>query len=281
MQAEYPLILRELTVPAASEWKPQRREWIVAGAMTGAGYALLAGNARELNAGDGFMIPASTKMLIRASQLGPLRVQFFEVQPQFLNGLLTVTECHQLKILSHNPTCAVFFKASDSTGKKFARLAVKVGNEHLSGRCAMLAFWANGIAHLLSPPVVVSPTDNKKLRQRFHRLVGRIPEAGLFEHSLTDFAKELHCSERHLGRLFREEFGASFRSLQIEERLHHARRLLRETDHKIANVASECGYRHIGLFNATFKRLFGMSPGEWRRQNSLTNSKPPADEISL
>jgi AraC-like DNA-binding protein len=274
MLIERPLILRELTVPAAGEWTPQCGEWMVVGAAAGAGYALLAGNARELNDGDGFMIPASTKMLIRASQLGPLRVQFFEVQPQFLNGLLTVTECHQLKILSHNPTCAIFFKAGDPAGKKFARLAVKAGNEHLVGRCAMLAFWADGIANLLSPSVGPLPADNKKLLPRFHRLVEQTPEAGLLEHSLSDFAKELHCSERHLGRLFRKEFGVSFRSLQIEGRLRQGRRLLAETDYKIANVAHECGYRHIGLFNATFKKLFGMTPGQWRRRNRSKNLKP-------
>jgi hypothetical protein len=27
---------------------------------------------------------------------------------------------------------------------------------------------------------------------------------------------------------------------------------------------SESGYRHLGLFNAMFKRRFGMTPSEWR-----------------
>jgi AraC family transcriptional regulator len=50
-------------------------------------------------------------------------------------------------------------------------------------------------------------------------------------------------------------------------RLQRARHLLSHSDAKIINVALDSGYHHLGLFNAKFKKRFGMTPGDWRRQN--------------
>jgi hemolysin activation/secretion protein len=98
-------------------------------------------------------------------------------------------------------------------------------------------------------------------------------EAELATRSLTQLAEELHCSERHFSRLFREEFHISLRSRQTELRLQRARQLLAESDAKIISVAYESGYRHLGLFNAMFKRRFGVTPSQWRQQNLATQPK--------
>ena len=92
-------------------------------------------------------------------------------------------------------------------------------------------------------------------------------EAELSGKTLAELAGQLHCSERHFSRLFREEFGVPLRARQIELRLQRARQLLADSDAKIINVAFESGYRHLGLFNAMFKKRFGVTPSEWRQQN--------------
>ena len=58
------------------------------------------------------------------------------------------------------------------------------------------------------------------------------------------------------------------RARQIELRLQRARQLLTDSDAKIINVAYDSGYRHLGLFNAMFKKRFGVTPSEWRRSRS-------------
>jgi hemolysin activation/secretion protein/AraC-like DNA-binding protein len=102
-------------------------------------------------------------------------------------------------------------------------------------------------------------------------VVGKMTEAELAESSLSGLSRQLHCSERHFSRLFREEFGVPFRARQIELRLQRAQQLLAGSDDKIINVAYESGYRHLGLFNAMFKKRFGVTPGEWRQQNTSKN----------
>src|ERR1700678_3026686 len=82
--------------------------------------------------------------------------------------------------------------------------------------------------------------------------------------SVGDMAQKFGCSRRHLNRLFHQHFGFSVASLRMELRLLKAVSLLRNPNVKIINVAEQCGFNHLGLFNTCFKRRFGNSPGKWR-----------------
>ncbi len=190
--------------------------------VEGVGYWLQPGAvARQLTMGDGLIAARNTGGVVRASQLGPLKLQFFTVHPQHLHGLLTVTEGHQLEPPPNNSSlCLSVFAASEPVGQKFTRLADQSQGESLSLRCALLQLWANCMNGILTTAVSV-PAGNK-LREHFHQLVGQLTEAELSESSLSDLASELHCSERHFSRLFREEFGVPFRARQIELRLQRA-----------------------------------------------------------
>jgi hemolysin activation/secretion protein/AraC-like DNA-binding protein len=125
---------------------------------------------------------------------------------------------------------------------------------------------------MANPPALAG---GNKLQERFLQLVGQMSEAELCQCSLPELSAQLHCSERHFSRLFREKFGVPLRSRQIELRLQRARQLLADPDAKIINVAYDSGYRHLGLFNAMFKRRFNMTPSEWRQQHSEKNNPPP------
>jgi hypothetical protein len=71
-----------------------------------------------------------------------------------------------------------------------------------------------------------------------------------------------------LNRLFHEFFGFSVAALRMEMRLLKAVSLLRDPNIKVINVAEQCGFNHLGLFNTCFKRRFGQTPGQWRKAAS-------------
>jgi AraC-like DNA-binding protein len=83
--------------------------------------------------------------------------------------------------------------------------------------------------------------------------------------SVNELAGKFGCSRRHLNRLFHQHFGLSIAGLRMEMRLLKAVSLLRDPHAKIINVAEQCGFNHLGLFNTCFKRRFGTSPGQWRK----------------
>src|ERR1700733_6713514 len=96
MTVERLLILQELNLRPAGEWTPGGG-WTVVRVIEGAGYCLQRGVAREFNAGDMVIVGPHAGAVFRASQLGVLRLEFYFVLPQYLNGLLTFTECRQLE----------------------------------------------------------------------------------------------------------------------------------------------------------------------------------------
>jgi hypothetical protein len=51
----------------------------------------------------------------------------------------------------------------------------------------------------------------------------------------------------------------------MEIRLLKAVSLLRNPREKVINVAEQCGFNHLGLFNTCFKKRYGTSPGQWRK----------------
>ena len=250
------LILQEMSLRPGGEWTPSGG-WTVVRAAEGAGYCLQTGVARELNAGDMVIVGAHAAAIFRASQLGVLKLEFFRVLPQCLNGLLTIAEWRQLEdASSQTATRLLHFTATEPPAQKFTRLTARPQRDGLAARSALLQLWVGSITSLLSATVFVE----NNFRNRFRQFVSKMSEAELAMRSLTELAGELHCSKRHFSRIFREEFHVPLRTRQTELRLQHARQLLIESDAKVISVAYESGYRHLGLFNAMFKKRFGVTP---------------------
>jgi AraC-like DNA-binding protein len=93
----------------------------------------------------------------------------------------------------------------------------------------------------------------------------KLTASELINFSVGELAEKFSCSRRHLNRLFHQHFGVSVAALRMEMRLLKAVSLLRDANAKIINVAEQCGFNHLGLFNTCFKRRFGSTPGQWRK----------------
>ncbi len=106
------------------------------------------------------------------------------------------------------------------------------------------------------------------------RAFEKLSSAELLNLSVDELAKKFNCSRRHLNRLFHDHFGVSVSALRMEMRLLKAVSLLRDPDLKVINVAEQCGFNHLGLFNTCFKRRFGTSPGKWQKAQMKLGSPP-------
>jgi AraC-like DNA-binding protein len=65
---------------------------------------------------------------------------------------------------------------------------------------------------------------------------------------------------------FKEMVGETPLEYLTRWRIYQAAVLLRESDKKLIDVAHSIGYDSDGSFNKTFKRIVGVTPGEYRRQ---------------
>lgn len=84
--------------------------------------------------------------------------------------------------------------------------------------------------------------------------------------TLTKVSIEVHVSPGHLSRVFLKDIGENFSDYVIRNKLEYAQRLLRETNKKIYEIASEIGYTNSHYFSKLFKERVGLSPIEYRNQ---------------
>ncbi len=82
--------------------------------------------------------------------------------------------------------------------------------------------------------------------------------------SLKLVADEIHLSPNHFSTIFSQECGITFIEYLTNKRIEAAKKLLRETDMKGADIAFECGFSDPHYFSFIFKKNTGLSPREYR-----------------
>jgi AraC-like DNA-binding protein len=80
-----------------------------------------------------------------------------------------------------------------------------------------------------------------------------------------ELARILHLSARTLNRRLADE-GTHFRELGLQSRHRRACRLLAESDLPIIRIALQLGYQDGANFTRAFRRSFGLSPIDFRKQ---------------
>lgn len=97
-----------------------------------------------------------------------------------------------------------------------------------------------------------------------HDAVKRIEAGALEEQGLEDLAGDLGVTDRHLRRVMLKTFGAAPVEIAQTHRLLTAKRLLKETDLSMTQVAFASGFQSLRRFNALFLERYGMAPSRVR-----------------
>ncbi len=113
-------------------------------------------------------------------------------------------------------------------------------------------------------PPLGGPRRANPYRAELVRLVSALRDASLEEVSLASLSDRIGLSERQVSRLFREEFGTTFRDHLATLRLERAKRLLAGTDLSVIEVAGHTGWSSLAHFNAVFRRRVGLTPSAFR-----------------
>ncbi|MFW6234852.1 MAG: helix-turn-helix domain-containing protein, partial [Spirochaetota bacterium] len=83
---------------------------------------------------------------------------------------------------------------------------------------------------------------------------------------LTSIAESFNRSENYLSSFYKEQTGIRLSDALLEIRMERARALLSQGFDVIDRVALECGYTNATSFRRAFKRVYGVSPSEFRGQ---------------
>ena len=80
-----------------------------------------------------------------------------------------------------------------------------------------------------------------------------------------------NLSPSHFRTLFKNDIGMTLPQYINRTKLSAAVHLIQNTDKSIATVATEAGYSEIPYFNRIFRREFGISPKEMRKQYKVSH----------
>lgn len=261
------LFLEEVRLPPSTEWFPPTTGWRFVRVTQGVAYWLGKTLTRELSQGDVLVLSPGATGTLRASQLGEARLHRLHFWPDLLTGFLTPAERdHFSSSLAKRPIEVNVLPGSHPVGQHFTEVVTlpPVFNRLIQRSKALflvVSYFVEEFSRYRESDEPIQPAPT-----RFDQLLDQITDQALLDQTTLDLAKFFGCSRRHFSRLFSDHFGVSIRAKRTSLRMSKASHLLARGDAKIIDVAMECGYHNLRLFNATFKKHFGLSPSKWRMQ---------------
>lgn len=85
------------------------------------------------------------------------------------------------------------------------------------------------------------------------------------EVKLEDLAMKSFISKNYFSKLFKEVTGINFSDYVQQLRINEARSLLKHTEMKVIDIASQVGFKDVKFFYEVFKKITGKTPGDYRK----------------
>lgn len=141
-------------------------------------------------------------------------------------------------------------------------------NQH-AGLEAMLTFFGE-------LGVRITEHNGKQQKERSHGIVDRVNSyIHQFLHeelSLTKLAEVVYLSPPYLSRMYKQMTGTGLLEYINETRIQRGKHLLKQTDKKIHDIASEVGFESAPYFTRLFRKKMGMTPQEYRESSKGMNA---------
>ena len=83
--------------------------------------------------------------------------------------------------------------------------------------------------------------------------------------TLSGLAKTFHFSETYLSKQIRKNLNQSFTDVLRALKMGHAMDYLMNTSMKVSEIAEKVGYDSVDHFSRTFRKVYGMSPMEYKK----------------
>jgi AraC family transcriptional activator of pobA len=103
-------------------------------------------------------------------------------------------------------------------------------------------------------------------QQLYHRFLDVLERDYPRRHGAREYADELSVPQSVLSRALADVTGRRTKELITDRRMLEAARLLRFTDRQVGEVASRAGFDDQLYFSRSFKKYYGRTPTEYRKQ---------------
>ena len=101
--------------------------------------------------------------------------------------------------------------------------------------------------------------------ERLNEMINFIQENYLTV-TLDDLSEKFYLSKPYISKYIKEKSGSTFGEIVKKMRMKKARTLLKNGNTTVENVALAVGYQNVEHFNRTFKKIYGITPVQFRNQ---------------
>ena len=85
--------------------------------------------------------------------------------------------------------------------------------------------------------------------------------------TLEELSENFHLSKPYLSKYIKENGGTTFQEAVKKARMKKARTMLKESNQTVESIASYVGYENVEHFNRLFKKSYGITPVQFRRES--------------
>lgn len=117
----------------------------------------------------------------------------------------------------------------------------------------------------------------QKAQIRLGKMLDYVNEHYREKISLEDIAACAGISPSEAGRCFQKYYGKAPVEYVIEYRLNQARRLLESSELSVKEIGFECGFYDPSYFSRIYRRHFGVTPGNYRRDARIERQSTGLD----
>ncbi|MCM3781700.1 AraC family transcriptional regulator [Neobacillus mesonae] len=125
------------------------------------------------------------------------------------------------------------------------------------------------LGHLL-PLISLTKADYMKDMDIMQKILSYIDIHFMEPITLDSLSKDLGISKFLISRIFSEQFHVSFRDYINGHRAAFAHMLLLSTTHPVTDIAFDSGFNSLRSFYRVFKKEYGVTPNEFRRNTIKT-----------
>ncbi|ACX65091.1 AraC family transcriptional regulator [Paenibacillus sp. Y412MC10] len=135
-----------------------------------------------------------------------------------------------------------------------------------------IASWFH--SRLFKPVIeILEDMADKQFVNITRRIVDIVQEQYGQDISLDYCAAVMNFNPAYISRVFKKEMGVSFSEYISEYRMNIAKNLLATTEMKVSEIGRKVSYTNISAFIRTFRRAFGLTPGQYREQLNSEEGK--------
>lgn len=137
-------------------------------------------------------------------------------------------------------------------------------------------YWGVGVDEdIIKSSIAALVSAANKLAREQHITAGReeriVDIIGFIQKNYVDVTLDMladcfHLSKPYLSKYIKEKAGMTFQDVVKEERMRRARNMLKETSQTVETIAANVGYENVEHFNRLFKKAYGMTPVQYKRQ---------------